>query len=160
MAKQKKTNNVITENRRASHDYFLSDFLAAGIVLKGTEIKSLRHSGASLKDTYIVFRNGEAFIEGLYIAPYAFGNIFNHEPRRTRKLLMHKREIARYSANVQIASMTCVATKMYFVRGRVKLTIALGKGKKLHDKRDAIREREDKLAMAKALKQERSSRDD
>lgn len=160
MGKAKKTNSVITENRRARHDYFLSDFLEVGIVLKGTEIKSLRQNGASLKDTYVVFRDGEAFIEGLYIAPYAFGNIFNHEPRRTRKLLMHKKEIARYSARVQAASMTCVATKMYYVHGRVKLTIALGKGKKLHDKREAIKEREDKRAMERALKRERGLRDD
>lgn len=160
MAKRKKQNNVITENRRASHDYFLSDFLEVGIVLTGTEIKSLRQSGASLKDTYVTFRNGEAFIEGLYIAPYAFGNIFNHEPRRSRKLLMHKREIAKYAAEVQIASMTCVATKMYFVRGRVKLMIALGKGKKHYDKREAIKEREDKIAMAKALKQGSVSHND
>lgn len=150
MAKKKETNPVITENRKASYDYFLSDFLEVGIVLTGTEIKSIRQSGTSLKDTYVAFRNGEAFLEGLHIAPYAFGNIFNHEPRRSRKLLMHKKEIAKYALEAQIAQMTVVPTKMYFVRGRVKLTIALGKGKKHYDKRETIKAREDEIAMQKA----------
>lgn len=152
MAKKKEINPLITENRKAGYDYFLSDFLEVGIVLTGTEIKSIRQSGTSLKDTYVSFRNNEAYIEGLHIAPYAFGNIFNHEPRRSRKLLMHKREIRKYAAEAQIEQMTVVATKMYFVRGRVKLTIALGKGKKHYDKRETIKAREDDLLMQKAKK--------
>lgn len=152
MAKKKELNPVITENRKAGFDYFLSDFLEAGIVLTGTEIKSIRQSGTSLTDTYVSFRNGEAYLEGLHIAPYEFGNIFNHEPRRSRKLLMHKRQIAKYAAEAQIEQMTVVATKMYFVRGRVKVAIALGKGKKHYDKRETIKKREDQLTMDKAKK--------
>ncbi|MDY0214797.1 MAG: SsrA-binding protein SmpB [Bacilli bacterium] len=150
MAKKKEINPVITENRKANYDYFLSDFLEVGIVLTGTEIKSIRQSGTSLKDTFVSFRNGEAFLEGLHIAPYAFGNIFNHEPRRSRKLLMHKKEIKKYALDAQIAQMTVVPTKMYFVRGRVKVAIALGKGKKHYDKRETIKAREDDIAMQKA----------
>lgn len=157
MAK-KEINPVITENRKAAYDYFLSDFLEVGIVLTGTEIKSVRQSGASLKDTYVMFKDGEAYLENLHIAPYAFGNIFNHEPRRSRKLLMHKKEISKYENRAQVQSMTVVATKMYYVRGRVKLTIALGKGKKHFDKRETIKAREDKVAMEKAIK--RGSRND
>lgn len=152
MSKRKKNSDVITENRKASFDYFLSDFLEVGIVLKGTEIKSLRMSGASLTDTYVSFIGGEAFIEGLYIAPYKFGNIFNHEPRRSRKLLMHKKQIQKYAADAQIEQMTVVATKMYFDKGRVKLNIALGKGKKNFDKRETIKARDDQRMMDKAKK--------
>ena len=158
MAKKKELNPVVTENRKAFYDYFLSDFLEVGIVLTGTEIKSIRKTGTSLNDTYVSFRNGEAYIEGLHIAPYEFGNIFNHETKRSRKLLMHKREIRKFAAEAQIEQMTVVATKMYFVRGRVKLAIALGKGKKHYDKREAIKNREDQLAMSKAIR--RGSRED
>lgn len=152
MSKKKEIIPTITENRKAAYDYFLSDFLEVGIVLKGTEIKSIRQSGASLKDTFVAFRGNEAFLENLYIAPYKFGNIFNHEPRRSRKLLMHKKQIRFYAAKAQIDSMTVVVTKMYYVRGRVKLTIALGKGKKHYDKRETIKAREDKVAIEKAIK--------
>lgn len=152
MAKKKEINPVITENRKAAYDYFLSDFLEVGIVLTGTEIKSIRQNGASLKDTYVAFRRGEAYLENLHIAPYAFGNIFNHEPRRSRKLLMHKRQIRNYEAAAQIEAMTVIPTKMYFVRGRVKLAIALGKGKKHYDKRETIKAREDKVAIERAIK--------
>ncbi len=152
MAKKKTINPTITENRKASYDYFLSDFLEVGIVLTGTEIKSIRQSGASLKDTYVAFRNNEAYLENLFIPHYKFGNIFNHEPRRSRKLLMHKKEIRKYAAEAQIAQMTVIATSMYFVRGRVKLKIALGKGKKHYDKRETIKAREDKVAIEKAIK--------
>lgn len=155
MAKLKETNPVITENRKASYDYYLSDFLEVGIVLTGTEIKSIRQSGTSLKDTFVSFTNNEAYIEGLYIAPYKFGNIFNHEPRRKRKLLMHKRQIKKYAAQAQIEAMTVIATKMYFVCGRVKLAIALGKGKKHFDKRETIKAREDQKAIDKAIKRGR-----
>lgn len=153
MKKNSRVNNVISDNRRAGFDYFLSDFLEAGIVLKGTEIKSIRKNNVALTDTYVYFRDGEAFIENLHIPPYDHGNIFNHEPRRTRKLLMHRREIKKYAAAVQTDSYTCIPTKIYYKRGRVKVLLALGKGKKNYDKRDVIRKREEEMNMRKAIKQ-------
>lgn len=148
-------NSIVSENKKASFDYFLSDFLEVGIVLKGTEIKAIRKHKLSLKDTYIDFKDGEAYIINLHIPQYEKGNIFNHEPTRTRKLLMHRREILRYSQRVQADSFTCVPTKVYYKNGRIKLTIALGKGKKNYDKRDAIKERDDERSMQRAAKQGR-----
>ncbi len=149
-------NSVIAENRKASFDYFLSDFLEVGIVLKGTEIKAIRKHNLSLRDTYIEFRNGEAYVVNLHIPQYEKGNIFNHEPKRDRKILMHKKEILKMSQKVQADSYTCVPTKVYFKNGRVKLAIALGKGKKHYDKREAIKERDDQRQINKATKQGRS----
>ena len=149
------SNSIVSENKKASFDYFLSDFLEVGIVLKGTEIKAIRKHKLSLKDTYIDFKDGEAYIINLHIPQYEKGNIFNHEPTRTRKLLMHRREILRYSQRVQADSFTCVPTKVYYKNGRIKLTIALGKGKKNYDKRDAIKERDDERSMQRAAKQGR-----
>ena len=148
-------NSIVSENKKASFDYFLSEFLEVGIVLKGTEIKAIRKHKLSLKDTYIDFKDGEAYIINLHIPQYEKGNIFNHEPTRTRKLLMHRREILRYSQRVQADSYTCVPTKVYYKNGRIKLTIALGKGKKNYDKRDAIKERDDERSMQRAAKQGR-----
>lgn len=144
---------LISENRRASFDYFLSDFLEVGIVLKGTEIKSIRQNRVSLTDTYVSFSNNEAFLINLQIPHYDKGNIFNHDPRRTRKLLMHKREIRKYAAQVQVDDYTCVPFKIYFKDGRVKLSIALGKGKKNFDKRESIKKRDDQRSIAKAIRQ-------
>lgn len=144
---------IITNNRKASFNYFLSDFIEAGIELTGTEIKSIRNNGVSLNDSYIVIRNHEAFILNMHIAPYKQGNIFNHEPLRTRKLLLHKKEILKLEAKVKEKTFTLVPVKVYFKRGRVKVEVALGKGKKDYDKRDSIKEREDKRAIEKALKQ-------
>ena len=144
---------IITNNRKASFNYFLSDFIEAGIELTGTEIKSIRNNGVSLNDSYIVIRNHEAFILNMHIAPYKQGNIFNHEPLRTRKLLLHKKEILKLEAKVKEKTFTLVPVKVYFNRGRVKVEVALGKGKKDYDKRDSIKEREDKRAIEKALKQ-------
>ena len=144
---------IITNNRKASFNYFLSDFIEAGIELTGTEIKSIRNNGVSLNDSYIVIRNHEAFILNMHISKYDEGNIFNHEPLRTRKLLLHKKEILKLEAKVKEKTFTLVPVKVYFKRGRVKVEVALGKGKKDYDKRDSIKEREDKRAIEKALKQ-------
>lgn len=156
--KKKSFNSVISTNRRASFDYFLSDFLEVGIVLKGTEIKAIRQHKVSLKDTFIYFKDGQAFIAGLHIPQYDKGNLFNHEPERTRTLLMHKREIRKYAAKVQVEGYTCVPTKMYYVRGRVKIEIALAKGKKTYDKREAIKTKDIEREIRSNLK--RSTRDD
>ncbi len=120
---------IIANNKKASYEYFLSDFLECGIVLQGTEIKSLRVNGASLSDSYVIIRNGEMFILGMNIAQYDKGNIFNHEPTRTRKLLLHKEEIEKYNRKVQEKGFTIMASKIYFRNGKAKVEIALAKGK-------------------------------
>lgn len=141
---------IITHNRKSSFNYFLSDFLETGIELTGTEIKSIRNNGVSLNDSYIVIRNHEAYILNMHIAPYKQGNIFNHDPLRTRKLLLHKKEIYKLEAKIKEKSYTLVPTKVYFKRGRVKVEIALGKGKKDYDKRETIKERDSKRDIEKA----------
>lgn len=143
---------IITNNRKAAFHYFLSDPLEAGIELTGTEIKSIHNNGASLNDCYIVIRNQEAFIINMHIAPYKEGNIFNHDPLRTRKLLLHKKEIIRLEQKVKEKSFTLVPTKIYFKRGRVKVEICLGKGKKNYDKRESEKEKDQKRTIDKAMK--------
>lgn len=133
---------IITTNRKAHFEYFLSDFVECGIELRGTEIKSLRVNGASLSDSYVMIKNGEAFIIGMHIAPYDKGNIFNHDPLRTRKLLMHKKEIRKLDAKVREKGFTLIATKVYLVKGKAKIEIALAKGKKLYDKRETEKKRD------------------
>ena len=141
---------VVTSNRKAHFEYFLSDFLEAGIELVGTEIKSIRFHGCSLNDSYVLIRNDEAYIIGMNIAPFFNGNIFNHEPLRTRKLLLHKKEIRKLKQKIQEKGFTIVCTKVYLKKGRVKLEIALAKGKKLYDKRESIKERDLKMEAKKA----------
>lgn len=143
---------VIVTNKKASFNYFLSDFLEAGLVLKGTEIKSIKENKVSISDAYVVFKNGEAYILNMNISEYEKGNIFNHDPLRTRKLLLNKHEILKYEQKVIKDGYTIVPTKLYLKKGKAKLEIALGKGKKNFDKRETIKERDDKRDMAKALK--------
>lgn len=155
MAKSKEldsNNKVILKNSKAFFNYFLEDFLECGIELKGTEIKSIRKNGASLADSYVVIRNGEVYLLNMHIAPYDHGNIFNHEPNRTRKLLLHKKEIMKMEQKATLKAMTIIPVKVYLKRGKVKVEIALGKGKKNYDKRDVIKERDDKRMMDKAKK--------
>ena len=127
---------IIAQNRKAHFNYFLSDFMEAGIELKGTEIKSLRVSGATIGDSYIIIRNGEAEIINMYIKPYDHGNLFNHDPLRNRKLLLHKKEISWLASKIKTEGYTIVPTKIYFRKGKAKVEIALGKGKKNYDKRE------------------------
>ena len=143
---------VLVSNNKAKVLYFLEDFLECGIELKGSEIKSIRHNGASLKDSYVIFKNGEAFLLNMHIAPYEHGNNFNHEPNRTRKLLMHKKEIVKMEQKAKEKVMTVVPTKVYLKKGKLKIEIALGKGKKLFDKRETIKKRDDERMMAKMKK--------
>lgn len=145
---------VIVQNKKASFNYFLSDFLEAGLSLTGTEIKSIKSHKVSLNDSYIVFKHGEAFIINMNISEYDKGNIFNHDPLRTRKLLLHKNEILKFEQKTIKDGYTVVPTKLYLKKGRAKLEIALGKGKKLYDKRESIKERDDKRDMAKAMKRD------
>ena len=133
---------IIAENRKAHFNYFLSEFTECGISLRGTEIKSLRVKGATISDSYIIIRNQEAEILNMYIPPYDQGNIFNHEPLRTRKLLLHKKEILSFERWIKNGGYTIVPTKIYFKNGRAKVEIALGKGKKNFDKRETIKKRD------------------
>jgi len=133
---------TVATNRKAFHDYFIDDRTEAGLVLTGTEVKSLREGRAQLKDSYIQFRDREAFLVGAHISPYASGSWTNHLPERDRKLLLHRREIDRWSSAVATKGVACVPLSLYFKGSRIKAEIALVKGKKQHDKRDAIRDRD------------------
>lgn len=144
---------IVVNNSKARYNYFLEDFVECGIELKGSEIKSIRKSGASLQDAYIVFRNEEAYILNMHIAPYEQGNIFNHDPNRTRKLLLHKKEIRKMAQKATEKALTIVPTRVYLKKGKLKVEIALAKGKKLFDKRETIKRRDDERMMAKAKKE-------
>ena len=133
---------IIAQNRKAHFNYFLSDFIECGIALRGTEIKSLRKHACSIGDAYVVIRNGEAELVNMHINPYEQGNIFNHDPLRTRKLLLHKKEIKWLDAQVNRGGYTIVPTKVYFKKGKAKVEIALAKGKHDYDKRQTIKERD------------------
>ena len=143
---------LIAENRKARHEYFLEEFIEAGIVLTGTEIKSIRKVHVQFRDAYIEFQKQEAFIRDMHIAAYDHGNIFNHDETRVRKLLLHKHEILRLAQKVQVKGYTVVPTRMYLKDGRAKLEIALAKGKELHDKRETLKERDAKREIEKAMK--------
>ena len=133
---------IITTNKKVHFNYFLSEFTECGIALKGTEIKSLRVNGCSIGDSYIVIRNGEAEIINMHINPYEHGNIFNQDPLRTRKLLLHKKEIAWFADKAKRSGFSIVPTRVYFRKGKCKVEIALAKGKKDYDKRETIKQRD------------------
>jgi SsrA-binding protein len=144
---------VVADNRQARFRYEILETYEAGIELKGTEVKSIRAGRVNLQDGYVLIRNGEAWLLNAHISPYqSTSDYFNHDPRRTRRLLLHKQEIRKLTGKVEQQGLTLVPLKMYFKRGLVKITIALGKGKKLHDKRESIKERQDKRDMARAMK--------
>jgi SsrA-binding protein len=143
---------ILVQYRRASYDYFLSDHLETGIVLSGTEVKSLRAGGGSLSDSYVINRNQELFLLNMHIAPYKQGSIFNHEPLRTRKLLAHKQEIQKLSKSIQEKGLTILPIKLYLKKGMVKVLIAVGKGKKHYDKREAIKTKDTERKMRAAKK--------
>lgn len=143
---------IVARNKRARHDYQILDTWEAGIVLTGTEVKSLRDGKANLTDSYGILKDGELFLLNLHISPYEQGNRFNHEPTRTRKLLMHRKEIRKLIGAVERQGLTLVPLDLYFKGGVAKVTLALGKGKKLHDKRADERKREDHRDMARAAR--------
>ncbi len=138
----KKKDNTVARNRRARHEYHIDKTIEAGIVLKGTEVKSLRQGKASIQDSYAYIDNGEVFISNLHISPYEQGNIQNVDPIRTRKLLLHKREIFNLHIETSQKGMTLIPLSIYFVRGKAKVQIAVAKGKKIHDRRDEIARRD------------------
>lgn len=141
---------VVSDNRRASFDYYLEDRYEAGIELKGTEIKSIRKGSCNIKDSYVQIKNGEAFIINMNIPIYDKGNIFNHEPTRTRKLLLHKREINRLFGYVKEKGYTLIPTKVYLKNGLAKVEFALAKGKKNYDKREVEKQKRIARDLAKA----------
>ena len=143
---------IVSVNRKAFHDYFIIEKVEAGLVLTGTEIKSIRKGTVQFKDAYIHFVNGEAFIRDMYIAHYTQGNIFNHEEKRERKLLLHKHEIVRLQKKVVLKGFTIIPLQLLLVDGRAKLEIALAQGKELHDKRQSEKERDAKREIQKVMK--------
>lgn len=143
---------IIAENRKARHDYFIIDKYEAGIVLKGTEVKSLRGGRANLKDAYGRIQNGEVFVHQLHISPYKFAYYNNHDPLRPRKLLLHKNEIKKIYSKVNEKGMSLVPLRLYFKQGKAKLVIAVVKGKRKYDKRESIRQRDEKRDLDRARK--------
>jgi len=146
---------VVSVNRKAFHDYFIIEKFEAGMVLTGTEIKSVRKGTVQFKDAYIHFMQGEAFIRDMYIAQYVQGNQFNHEETRERKLLLHKEEIRKLQRKAILKGFTVIPLSLNLVNGRAKLEIALAQGKELHDKRQSEKERDAKREIAKVLKNNR-----
>lgn len=144
---------VIAVNRKARHDYFVLETYETGIELFGTEVKSLRAGGVNLKDSWCSIDNGELFVMGMHISPYEKGNIFNRDPLRVRKLLMHKKEIMRLFGVVKQDGCTLIPLSLYFKGSRVKLELGLCKGKKLHDKREDMAKRDAKREIERAMKE-------
>ncbi len=154
MPKDKHTDTTIAQNKKAYHDYFVDETFEAGISLFGTEVKSLREGRVNLKDSYVSVKTGEAYLIGTHISPYEKGNIFNRDPLRERKLLLHRREINKLIGLTQQQGYTLIPLKMYFKGSYVKVLLGLCRGKKNYDKRDSIAERESKRRMDRALKEQ------
>ena len=155
MAQAPQTKRSIAQNRRARHEYEILDRLECGIALVGTEVKSLRAGQGSLAEAFAHFRGDELFLLGAHIPVYAHGNIHNHEPTRARKLLAHRRELEKWAKAVREKGVTIVPLELYFQGSKVKVELALARGKKLYDKRAATKEREDKRAMDRAMSRRR-----
>jgi len=149
---QKKEDTTVATNRKAYHDYFIEETLEAGMALQGAEVKSLRMGLANLSDSYALVRKDEVFLFNANISPYPHGNIMNHEPLRTRKLLLHKEEIRKVIGKMTQKGYTLIPLKLYFVRGKAKVLIGLAKGKKSFDKRDTIKEKESKREVERVMK--------
>jgi SsrA-binding protein len=144
---------VAAQNKKARHDYFIEQVFEAGIVLSGTEVKSIRQGKVNLKDSYASIENGEVILHGMHISPYEQGNIFNKDPVRDRKLLMHKYEITKLIGYTQEKGLSLIPLRIYFKRGKVKVELAVARGKKLYDKRQDIAERDAKREIDRRLKE-------
>jgi SsrA-binding protein len=151
MAEKTHSRNI-AENRKARHNYFIDDTFEAGLVLRGTEVKSLRGGRANLKDSYAKIRNGEVWVYQIHISPYPYAYYDNHDPLRPRKLLLHKREIKKLYGKVNEMGQSLIPLKLYFKDGKVKLLIGLARGKKKYDKRDTIRRRDEKRDLDRAMR--------
>lgn len=150
---EKKGIKIAAQNRKAFHDYFVEDRYEAGIELAGTEVKSIRAGTLNLKDSYCTVKDGELFVHSMHISPYEKGNIFNRDPIRPRKLLMHKREILKLYGTLKQEGLTLIPLSLYFKNGRVKVELGLCKGKKLYDKRSDMAKRDAKRTIDRALKE-------
>ena len=148
----KESIKVISKNKKAFHDYFILESFEAGIELVGTEVKSLRRGGVNLKDSWCTVQDGELFVNGMHISPYDHGNIFNKDPMRVRKLLMHKKQIMQLLGKVKQDGLTLIPVSIYFKGSLVKVQVGLCKGKKLHDKRDDMAARAAKRDIERAVK--------
>jgi len=145
---------IICQNKKASFEYFLLNTFEAGIKLKGTEIKSIRQGKCNINDAYVIMKNNRPYILNMFIAKYDHGNLFNHDELRTRELLLNKKECDKLVSKIKLEGLTLVATKAYFKDSLVKIEIALARGKKLQDKREAIKERDNKRNIAKMMKEQ------
>ena len=149
----------LVANRRARHEYFVEETYECGMELKGTEVKSIRQGRANLKESYARVRGGEVFVDGMHISPYEQGNVFNTDPLRPKKLLLHKSEIRKLQGAVSRQGYTLIPLQLYLKDGRVKLALGVCRGKQLHDKRDAIAEHDAQRDIERALRQGQKSRD-
>ena len=153
MSAKQKGVKEITANRKAFHEYFVLERFEAGIELAGTEVKSIRGGNVNLKDAFCTIKNGELFLRGMHVSPYEHGNIFNKDPVRPRRLLMHKREILKLNARVMQDGVALIPLSLYFKDSRVKVELGLCKGKKLHDKRDSEADRQSKRDIDRMMKE-------
>ena len=153
MAKEKNSNTTVADNKKAYHDYFVEEKYEAGIELFGTEVKSIRAGSVNLKDSYCDIKDGELFVVGMHISPYEHGNIFNRDPLRKRKLLMHKREIMKLHGLVAQKGMSLIPLSLYFKNSHVKVELGLCRGKKMYDKRDSIAERDANREIDRKMKE-------
>ena len=153
MAEKKVVNKIIAQNKKAYHEYFVDEKYEAGIALFGTEVKSIRAGAVNLKDSYCSFKNGELYVLGMHVSPYEKGNIFNREPLRERKLLMHKRELNKLFGLVSQKGFTLVPLSLYFSGKNVKVEVGLCRGKKLYDKREDMAKRDAKREIERAMKE-------
>lgn len=148
---------IVSENRKAFHDYFIDDRVEAGIILTGTEIKSIRNGKVNLKDSYARIKNGEVWVYQMHISPYEQGNRYNHEPLRPRKLLLHGSEIDKLVGKIQLQGLTLLPIKLYLKNGMAKVELAVGRGKKNYDKRQVLADREGKRDIERALRDRNKS---
>lgn len=155
MAKEKTGTKVAATNRKAHHEYFILETMEAGIALTGTEVKSLRQGKANLNDAFARVDQGECILYDMHISPYDFGNRFNPDPKRPRKILLHKREIMKLHSEIKEKGLTLIPLKVYFTRGMAKVELGLAKGKKLYDKRDDMAKKEAKRRIDRAMKEYR-----
>ena len=153
LAAKQKGVKEITANRKAFHEYFVLERFEAGIELAGTEVKSIRAGEVNLKDSFCTVKNGELFVRGMHVSPYEHGNIFNKDPARPRRLLMHKREIMKLNSRVMQDGVALIPLSLYFKDSRVKVELGLCKGKKLHDKRDSEADRQSKRDIDRIMKE-------
>ena len=156
MAEKKEAQKLIANNKKAFHDYFIEETYEAGVALHGTEVKSMRLGKCSIKESFIRIENGEVFVYGMHVSPYEKGNIFNKDPMRVKKLLMHRYEINKLAGKIAEKGYTLVPLQVYFREGKVKVEIGLAKGKKLYDKRESIAKKDQRREMEREFKEKNS----